>query len=72
MVEGSFAESLTLKDAFTNWLLPTGSRTEISFRKVEKLELQIIRLEGHLEFNQAWKYMCIYIFVCMYIYIYIC
>ena len=55
---GSSAESLTLKDAFTNWLSITALRhippdQKSVFRKLEKLELKIIRLEGHLEFNQA-------------------
>ena len=58
MMAGSSAESLTLKDAFTNWLSITALRhippdQKSVFRKLEKLELKIIRLEGHLEFNQA-------------------
>ena len=58
MMAGSSAESLTLKDAFTNWLSITALRhvppdQKSVFRKLEKLELEIIRLEGHLEFNQA-------------------
>ena len=64
---GSSAESLTLKDAFTNWLSITALRhippdQKAVFRKLEKLELKIIRLEGHLEFNQA----CIYIYAYTY------
>ena len=58
MMADSSAESLTLKDAFTNWLSITALRhitpdQKSVFRTLEKLELKIIRLEGHLEFNQA-------------------
>ena len=68
MMAGSSAESLTLKDAFTNWLSITALRhippdQKSVFRKLEKLELKIIRLEGHLEFNQAYIY--IYMCVCV-------
>ena len=58
MMAGSSAESLTLKDAFTNWLSITAlhhipPNQKSVFQKLEKLELKIIRLEGHLEFNQG-------------------
>ena len=56
MMAGSSAESLTLIDAFTNWLSITALRhippdLKSVFRKLEKLELKRIRLEGHLELN---------------------
>ena len=70
MMAVSSAESLTLKDAFTNWLSITALRhippdKKSVFRKLEKLELKIIRQEGHLEFNQA----CVYIYIYIYIYV---
>ena len=58
MMAGSSAESLASKDAITNWLSTTALRhippdQKSVFRKLEKLELKVIRLEGHLEFNQS-------------------
>ena len=78
MMAGSSAESLTLKDAFTKWLSITAFHQILPdqksvFRKLEKLELKIIRLEGHLEFNQACiinkllpTYTIIYVYLLIY------
>ena len=76
MMTGSSAESLTLKDAFTNWLSITALRhippdQKSVFRKLEKLELKIIRLEGHLDLTRhAHTHTHTHTHTYIYIYIY--
>ena len=81
MMAGCAAESSRIKSYCIKWLsfivLKTLSKDETSiFRNLEKLEVPIIKLISHLDFNQTCydnkplpTYTNIYIYIYIYIYI---
>ena len=74
MMAGCAAESSRIKSYCIKWLsfivLKTLSKDETSiFQNLEKLEIRIIKLISHLDFNQTcYIYIYVYIFVCIQLY----